>query len=460
MPEKRPIIRRLIAALALCLCAQGPLLAQDAGGPVLSVSSLRLALMQLATGVDADVSELVRSGPDKALYLQSGNATLSDLVETAAAQDLDGIEQRDEGQVRLTRPLVLLQGATLVIGAGDDLVLDRSEGAFVLSLGRLTIDGARIESTGQPFGRIDGFRPFFAGVGRQSLLLANSTLSGLGYGASAFTGGVFIGGRGLLGRGQAGDLSSNTFTDVRQVTLSNLDGIGVTDNRFDMARGTALKLLGGSDITLTGNVFSGTRGPHALHLSGVREARASDNRFDFGGGKAVRIDDGARRVTFGSNRVAGFEGTAVTVAQGALCVRLTNNDVHDNIGGGIALRQAGSVIVDGNEIDDNRGAGIAIEGQQTGSRIFVISNAFAGNRMGLRGTGLAEVRLARNDLSDQMPRLLAGDLDQATPTYLEAARGGARPDVIVDRVSARVSDSLRKDAADRAFETCGQEGAS
>ncbi len=198
-------------------------------------------------------------------------------------------------------------------------------------------------------------------------------------------------------------------------------------------------------------------GVAALHLSGVRVAEIAQNDFDFGGGKALRIDDNATRVTLADNDIAGFEGTAVTVAEGAGCVRITDNRVVRNIGGGIALDISGDVILDRNMIATNRGAGLAINGQATGSTAFVLNNEFDGNRMGVRGTGLATVRLAHNDLSEQMPRLLAGDLDQVTPTYLEAARGGAPADIVVEKISARISDSLRKDAAARAFDACGDE---
>jgi hypothetical protein len=453
------MLLRNLRRLAICfaLLAGAPLWAQEtADGISVSRSSLRLALMQLATSVNADVTELVESGPGEALYLQSGQATLAELADAAADRELGDALTRDGDSFRLTQPLVVLPGAQLDISGGPTLTLDRARGAFVVALGRVTVEDATLRAEGARYEGIPGFRPFFAGVGQSSLSITNSALAGLGYGDSEFTGGVFVGAQGLLGKGSAKPLTGNAFTDLRSVTLSRLDDVVVSDNMFEAFRGTALKIVDGSDAQLTGNVFSATRGAHALHVSGLRGGEVTANTFDAGGGKALRLDDSSERVTLADNAMTGFEGTALTVAEGAGCVRITRNSVEDNIGGGIALDMAGTVILDDNAIARNRGAGLAIRGQAPDSTALVLSNVFAGNRMGVRGTDLATVRLARNDLSDQMPRLLAGDLDQVTPTYLEAARGGTRPDIVVDRVSARVSESLRKDAAARAFASCGE----
>ncbi|MAM62971.1 right-handed parallel beta-helix repeat-containing protein [Maritimibacter sp. UBA3975] len=458
LPEPKPIARLLGALAFLATLATAPLAAQEAKGDVvLSSSSLRLALMQLATSVDANVSDLIEAGPGEALYVQSGTATLAELADAADSEGVERAVVRTDSGFRLTRPLVVLQGARLDITEGQELTLDRTQGAFILALGAVSVEGATLRAEGTPYDGIPGFKPFLAGVGQRSLSITDSTLSDLGYGGSAFTGGVFVGAQGLLGNGSANPLTGNDFSNLRSVTLSQLDDAVIRDNRFAFFRGSTLRMVDGADATITDNLFSGTRGAHALHLSGLRSAQITSNTFDFGGGKALRIDDNATRVTLADNDIAGFEGTAVTVAEGAGCVRIRNNTVAENIGGGIALDMAGTVILDENTIAANRGAGLAINGQPADSTAFVFANRFDGNRMGVRGTGLATVRLARNDLSDQMPRLLAGDLDQVTPTYLDAARGGARPDIVVDKVSARVSDSLRKDAAARAFAACGDE---
>ncbi|MCE0506959.1 right-handed parallel beta-helix repeat-containing protein [Roseivivax sp. GX 12232] len=455
MPKALRHILACASAALLPAMAAG----QEAAAPQVSIANARLAVMQLATGIGADVSDLVEAGPERAIYLQSGAATLADLDRaTEEAGAPEAVTTRGAGY-RLSLPVVVVQGAELSISEGEELTLDRRAGAFLLSLGETRITGARIAAQGGAHPKIDGFRPFIAGVGRQSLAVRDSEIAHLGYGDAPHAAGLHIGGRGMLGRGEAGALSGNRFLGLRGVTLSGVDGFKITENRFQASTGTALHVRTGAEGVIAGNEILGTHGAQALHLSDVSRSEVRDNTLRRGGGKGLRVDNGAHGVALSGNTLADFEGTAVTLAERADCLRLSDNRITRNDGAGLALRGGGTLIAEGNRILDNDGPGIALHRQAPGASALLIRNRVAGNRVGIRGSEMTHVRLAMNDLSDQLPRLLGGDLDQLTPTVLKAGAGPARADVIVEGLAAREALALRRDAADRAFEACRSGGA-
>ncbi|WP_306132369.1 right-handed parallel beta-helix repeat-containing protein [Roseivivax marinus] len=453
------------SALTLHLVAAGPAVAQEEA-PSVSISNVRLALMQLvtATGDRAgpSLSPGTGAGSERAIYLQAGSTTLRALAAEVAGTDTPGALVRDGDTVTATLPIVVLQGAELTVGEGTRLVLDRAAGTFLLSFGRTSISGAEIVSGPQTdeANQDDAtpVRPFLAGVGQGSLSVQDSTLSGLGYGEETYSAGVSLSGRGLFRGGDAAPMTGNTFRDLRGVVFSGVDAPVVENNTFESTRGTALRLSDGAGGAVRDNTFAGTAGDHALQVSNVAGLEIARNTFRNGAGKAVRVDDASRDVTLTENFATGFGGTAFTVAEGARCTRLSYNVVTGNDGGGIRADTAGALILDGNVIADNAGPGISIAAQPSDASALVVHNTLQDNMSGIRGTGLAEVRLARNDLSAQLPRILSGDLDQLTPTYLRAARDAAdaRADIEIKGVSASPARALRRDAAESAFDACSQ----
>ena len=458
MPDLIRLLRFWL--LALVLAAPGAAMAQEAVS--VSISNARLALIQfaIATGDSTATALMGASGdsPLNAIYLQAGIATLSQV-----AAELAGTETPDalttQGKTTTAHlPIVVLPGAKLTIGEFETLVLDRAAGAFVLSLGQVSVTGATVESAGSSNSVIERFRPFLAGIGQQSLILNDSVFEGLGFGEGVYNAGISLSGRGLLSGGEAAPIVGNLFRDIRGVALSGLDKPWIENNTFTDSRGIPLALSGGEGGHVSRNLFRGTGGAYALHVSDTSGLKISDNTFDRGG-KAVRIDDFARGILFAQNFATGFGGTAVTVAEDAGCVRLSHNVIADNDGGGVLAQDVGTLVLDGNVLADNRGVGISIAHQGVGASALLIGNTLQGNGTGIRGVALKELRLARNDLSDQMPRLLSGDLDQLTPVYLHESAGPDLPDIMVRGVSARPVQALRRDAAETAFEACKQEGA-
>jgi len=454
VPEThRPLTTAALAAALAVSATCAP--AQD--GPSVTISDARLAVTQLAVGAGAALGALSQDAGE-AIYLQSGATTLDGLARAVADTGTPEALTAEDGALVARLPLVVLQGAELALEPGESLKLDRQSGSYLLSLGRVTIDGADVSATGAEHPDLPAFRPFIAGVGQASLSLSGSRFAGLGYGDAGATAGVFVSGRGLLSGGTSDPLRDNSFDGLYGVTLSGIDTAELTGNRFTGMRGSALSIAATGPVTLRNNRFEDTGGAQALHLSGGGGHLLSGNLLEGGRGKGLRIDDGARDVTLEDNRVTGFGGSGVTLAEGAGCLLLRGNKVADNDGAGIRLREAGAFVLAGNEITGNAGPGIEVARQRPDTAGTVIGNRLAGNRRGVRGVGLARLHLARNDMGGQMPRLLSGDLDQMTGAWLRDSRADGASNLVVEGVAARFPAALRRDAADRAFDTCSQGG--
>ncbi|EPX86001.1 right-handed parallel beta-helix repeat-containing protein [Salipiger mucosus] len=453
MPER---LRTGTAAALLAALLSAPLPGAAQEAVTVAVQDARLALMQLAAGTGRSQSGLLDAA-SRAIYLQDGSATLSELDAAAdEAGSLDAMTAGANGTVTAHRPIVVLQGAELRLDPGDRLALDRRAGAFVLSLGATVFDGAEVAVTGGRHPRVDGFRPFIAGLGETSLTLQDTTFTGLGYNAESTTSGVSLVGGGLLASGTAAPVTGNTFENLRTVSLSELDTLEVTGNRVTEARGSGLRIRSVREARIQDNLVARPHGAEALHASGLARATISGNRFEAGQGKGVRIDDASRELRFTGNRVAGFDGSGVTLAEGAECVLLAQNEVADNRGSGISVRDAGTFILSGNEVRDNMGPGIGVIAQADGSEGLILRNVFSGNRQGIRATRVTRLRLAENDLSKQMPRLFGGDLDQHTPGWLKDRRADGATSMVLEEAAARTDAALRRNAAADAYAACSQ----
>lgn len=449
-------LTRAAARAVLCLAAAAPAAgwagdgAATGGGPAVSVSSARLALMQLAAGSPGQVTDnaVLDRADQRAVYLTAGRATLADLDAATDQTDPEAIAERGGAYVARL-PIVVLQGARLELGPKTRLAL--APESFLVSLGRVALDHATV--IGRP--ARDGRRAFLAGSGAESLQVSGSYLAGLGYGDSALTGGLHLGGRGLLGGGTPAAFSGNTLADLHAVTFRGLDGLAVRHNTLRGTGGIAFRDTDG--LRLEDNDITGATGAYALRLAGTGGAAIRGNTIVSGAHHGLRIDDGARALEISGNRIGRLGGTALSIGEGAGCILLRGNRIADNRGPGITATGTGTVIAAGNTIRGNAGPGIALSRQAPGAASLLLDNTLAGNRSGIRGTGLAGLRLAGNDMAGQRPRLLSGDLDQFTPQLLRAAQGGGSAGLVIDGVRLGTPAARRRDLVERAFQTCSGE---
>jgi poly(beta-D-mannuronate) C5 epimerase len=126
-----------------------------------------------------------------ALVLRSGVADVATLAgllrDTGLAGEMQG------RSLTLKVPLVIWPGARLILREGDEILLSRPDGAFVLNLGTLEIDGGAIRGIGDPHEVIRRFRPFVTTADSGVLISRRGTVfQALGFGTTLKFSGVSV----------------------------------------------------------------------------------------------------------------------------------------------------------------------------------------------------------------------------------------------------------------------------
>ncbi|TFL16185.1 right-handed parallel beta-helix repeat-containing protein [Jannaschia formosa] len=467
--------RFLLAAVAALVLTAGAV-AQHGGGATsapsapaaatVSVGDLRLGLLQAALHVGPEGHDAIMAAqPDEAasaIFLRSGVATLAGLH--AAVQDTElaaGLRRTGEDGVFVaTRPIVILQGASLKLVPGEELQLDAREGALLLSFGDLGIEGARVVAIGTDDEAPGAFRPFIASLGPATLTLTEAELSGLGFEGGPMTSGLAHVVRGLIQSREPLRLHDARLLDIHGATIIGGEGLEVLRAAFLGARGTALSVKSVASVRVEDSRFENGSGPYAIRIAEAGDAVAlRRNSLLDGRHGGIRIEEGTFGARLSDNTILGFSGTAIALAEGAGCLRLDANLVRDNGGDGISARHTGSLVIDGNIVTGNGGAAISLSTPAPRAELLVSGNRIAGNRTGLRGVMLGALRLAGNDLSGQSPRILSGDLSQVVPALLRASRDEPA-DLQIRHVRAWPAETKLPEAAESlAHARCGEAGA-
>ncbi|WP_309667639.1 right-handed parallel beta-helix repeat-containing protein [Tabrizicola sp.] len=411
----------VLAQLALGLGGQLPPApkpvegAETFGPAVVSKGEIQAALTQLAilSGTNGHLTlQLAQLGREDVIYVQSGQARLSDLTGDPTLISQTG------NLWRLNRPLVIWPGASLVIAPGEVLEMDTAQGAFILSFGTVEITDANLRSVGADNAGVPTFRPFLLVTGQGRLQAHNAQFESLGFrgpvafrGVSVLTGGVMKSIAPSL-------ITASRFADTHSLSLEGTDDAVIRDNRFEAALSTAISVTGGTGITLSGNRILDTVDGAGVRLSGVLNGIAlSGNLVADGGRNGIQIDGQSRGLTLIGNAIIGNKGAGITISQ-SLCLTVQGNIIASNATAGLRLSDSGAARINGNAIYSNGSAGIELLSQTGLPPIAVTANALRHNREGLSAAGIAEVQLGGNDLAQQIPRQFAGDFAPWLAAYL------------------------------------------
>ena len=436
------------------------------GGPLQVVGSdVRLALTQMAMVVGSAGRTRIEAaqapGEPGAIYVRSGSGDLAELYEATRGGLLEDALRREGKAYIAARPIVVVQGASLTIGPGEVLELDRGSGAFLLSFGQLAITGATVRAEAPDPMAVDPFRPFVASLGTGRIEVTGSLFQGLGSDISPAASGLALASGSLFAPVGASSVRDSRFEDVQGLSVLGGVGVAVEGNRFERPRGVAIWADGADDVSVRGNLVVGAEGLFALRLDGpATDVRVIENVLVDGEHAGVRIADGAGGADLTGNVITGFAGRAIVAEEGARCLRLAGNLIRGNGGDGVSTRDAGDVIVAGNVLTGNGGAGVSLVQPQPGAALLVANNLISHNRSGVRASGVEALRLSGNDLAQQMPRHLAGDLAQHTPLLLRESRDGERASLLFQQVRAETMAPLAQEAADDAFASCRVEARS
>jgi poly(beta-D-mannuronate) C5 epimerase len=388
---------------------------------------LRLGLVQLALAVGGnDQLSVVRAQSDavpKVIVVQSGAVDLETLRSWITAQpEADAMM---DGNI-LNVPLMVSQAARLDLSRGDVIELSTANGAFIVNLGVMVIDGARISATPQPNLNVPDFAPFLATAGTGQAHLSNSVFEGLGFGDTAVFSGVSVINRGLYAPIGQSFLTDSVLRNIRVTTFEGGVAPIIASNVFVGPNSAGLSMRQTSQADIVSNVFlGGGDGPAIRVMDGSTDSVISNNLAFNTAGTALFVTQGSHNTAIVGNLLWQSAGGGISVGRSD-CINLSHNITIDSQRKGIELRTSRNSQIVANQMLGNQSSGLFIGDQPVGTITTVRNNLFVGNRFGLSSASADQLSLYGNDFLNQFPRFLEGDLSSQTPKIVANLRGTDR----------------------------------
>ena len=392
-----------------------------AGPAAVEVVDFRIALAILAQSYDGkDNGDVILAQGDRgsqALSFRGGVVTLNDIRSAAARLS------RASGTQALTIPVVLWEDTLLRLVPGDDLVLSRAHGAFVMSFGRVEITGASLSVTEDANPLSSEFVPFLTVGGGGSLALRDSRVSGLGFGWTEKFSGLSVVSHPFMPSLGPSVIEGNVIEDIVTLVLSGTSDAHVTGNQFHNVRDNALRLTRAPRAQVAGNLFHGEAPTNAIRLlDRSNDAHLAGNVFLGGTRAAILVRGGSDRVQVAGNLLWRRDGAAIKFLNTA-CGRASGNIALDGRQKGIEVRKSPGTVLSGNTIGGVHSSGIWISDQPDGAVTRLSDNVLVRNGSGLATATAARIVLDGNDLSQQLPRLVDGDLNPQNAVLIADLRG-------------------------------------
>ena len=401
-------------------------------------SDIRYALAALNQAYGAkdsyDILQANRRGENLAMTIQSGVATLDQLRARLTHRHL-GLDFVTQSEI-LRTPIIIQPEATLRLGPEDVLQLSRKDGAFILNFGRLEVFGSKISASLGVSRYNDEFVPFIASVGTGTVHVSGAEITGLGFGKTAkFSGFSMISHPTMRPTGRS-VIENSRFEDLVTLAVVGQRQVELRDNRlFDMRRNPLL-ISRSPDALVAGNLFAGPSPTNAIRISnGSDGVQIVDNIILEGSRAGMLISSGSDGVSVRGNLIWKRNGGGVKL-QDVDCGRVVQNVILDDRQKGVEVRGSAHTVVSGNRIIGNKGAGVMVAAQLPQNVTYVTGNLLRENGAGLYTASGAGLGLLGNDMSNQLPRLLDGDITQQFRAIVTDLRGeipivlsgsGARP---------------------------------
>lgn len=393
-----------------------------------SLVPVDLVLSQIALQTGANFhSALIQaqaSGKPEALMIDAGRVTLAALKLQLRDKKFSEYIEETESGLTFRIPLVIWKSAELALEKGETLGLDASQGAFLLNTGRLSVDNAAIMGVGPENKKQPAFRPFILSALSGSLNISQSKLSRLGFGDRPGMSGITLNVGGLYPVLGESTIRQTLFQDVGSVAVINGSKVNISGNRFRSSAGTAIIVSGGDDVVVKRNIIGVTaKGGHGIKVTdGANDVTLAENIISSSGSNGIFADRGVTNLEIKRNVLTGSHASGISLVSTA-CVEIQDNLLSSSGARGVSIRNSRSVSLSANLVTSNRGAGVAVTEQPSGQVTRLDDNDFIANRAGIYGTNAATLALARNEFSEQMPRLLEGEIAQDTARLLRASLG-------------------------------------
>ena len=377
-------------------------------------SDIRYALAALNQAYGAkdsyDILQANRRGENLAMTIQSGVATMDQLRARLTHRHL-GLDFVSRTEM-LRTPILIQPGATLRLGPDDVLQLSRRDGAFILNFGRLEVYGSKISASADESPYNHEFVPFIASVGTGTVHVSGAGFTGLGFGKTAkFSGFSVISHPTMRPTGRS-VVENSRFDDLVTLAVVGQRHIEVRDNRLYDMRRNPLLISRSPEALVAGNLFAGPSPTNAIRISnGSDNVRVVDNIILEGSRAGMLISSGSDGVSVSGNLIWKRNGGGVKL-QDVECGRVVQNVILDDRQKGVEVRGSAHTVVSDNRIIGNKGAGVMVAAQNPQNVTYVTGNLLRENGAGLYTASGAGLALAGNDMSNQLPRLLDGDITQ------------------------------------------------
>ncbi|SMX24015.1 right-handed parallel beta-helix repeat-containing protein [Boseongicola aestuarii] len=388
-------------------------------------SDIRYSLAALNQAYGAkdsfDILQANRRGENLSLTVNSGVATIAQLRARLTHRHL-GLDFGTQDEV-LRTPIIVQPGATLRLGPGDVLKLSRRDGAFILNFGRLEIFGSNVSATEDVSPFNEEFVPFIASVGTGTVQVSGAVFSGLGFGKTAKFSGFSMISHPTMRPNARSVIENSRFEGLVTLAIVGQMHVELRDNRlFDMRRNPLL-ISRSPDALVAGNLFAGPSPTNAIRVSnGSDGVRIVDNIILEGSRAGMLISSGSDRVSVRGNLIWKRNGGGVKL-QDVECGRVVENIILDDRQKGVEVRSSMHTLVSGNRIVGNKGAGVMVAAQMPTNVTYVTDNLLRENGAGLYTASGAGLALRGNDMSNQLPRLLDGDITQQFRAIVTDLRG-------------------------------------
>ncbi|MEM9970530.1 MAG: right-handed parallel beta-helix repeat-containing protein, partial [Pseudomonadota bacterium] len=384
----------------------------------------RLALAPIHHVYGADGAGPIRSAMGdygtEAVLITGGVATLKQLR--------DGLTNRQwrydlaEDRHTLRVPLVVGEDATLRLTDGEYLALSRKDGAFILGLGKLEIVGARVHGTEEESPRHHRFRPFVTALG--GAYIADAWFADLGYGFSVKYSGLSLISHPTFGQTERTVVRNSRFDRLVTLSVVGIASPEIEGNRFFSMARNALLVSRSANARVSGNLFSGPSPTNAVRvLHGSDGARLTGNVVLEGARAGLLVSDGSDDARMRGNLIWRRDGGGLKLS-GVRCGVVERNLVLDDKQKGVEVRDSRDAVVRDNHIIGNRNAGVWLSAMAPDAVTVVEDNVIRENGSGLATAQGGEVALNGNDLTDQYPRFLDGELTHQFRALMGNLNGG------------------------------------
>ena len=307
-------------------------------------------------------------------------------------------------------PLVVAQDATLRLSPGEFLALSREDGAFIVNLGRLEVIGAAIHATETPNAASERFRPFVTSLG--AVHLEDASFADLGFGNSVKYSGLSVLAHPTFQHQARTIVRATRFDRLVTVSVVGIPGPEIEDNRFFSMTRNALLVSRSAHAEVAGNLFSGPSPTNAVRIMhGSDAARLIGNVVLEGARAGFLVSGGSDDVVVRNNLIWHRNGGGVKLSA-VRCGLVESNLILDDKQKGVEVRTSPHATVRDNMIIGNRNAGVWVSAQKEANVTYVSGNLLRENGSGLSTVQGGDIALSRNDMRNQFPQFLDGEVTQ------------------------------------------------